>query len=66
MERLGLWGGGTPFASFSDFASAIEKAGVGAMELLAMDMKARAPPLALALLPSNPPCTYPNMSPFSE
>ncbi|KAL1504501.1 hypothetical protein AB1Y20_010904 [Prymnesium parvum] len=41
MTRLGLWGRGTPFRDFNDFASSIEKAGVGAMELLAMDMKAR-------------------------
>jgi hypothetical protein len=40
MTRLGLWGPGTPFASgFSDFKSAIEKGGVGMMELVAMHMK---------------------------
>ena len=41
MSRLGLWGRGTPFPDFSTFAAKIERAGVGAMELLAMDMKAR-------------------------
>ena len=41
MSRLGLWGPGTPFEDFNSFAAKIEKAGVGAMELIAMDMKAR-------------------------
>ncbi|KAF2362510.1 Strawberry notch helicase C domain [Trinorchestia longiramus] len=41
MVRLGLWGVGTPFKSFPDFISTIEKRGVGAMELVAMDMKLR-------------------------
>ena len=41
MERLGLWGGMTPFRDFDDFAREIQGAGVSAMELLAMDMKAR-------------------------
>ncbi|XP_028569146.2 protein strawberry notch homolog 2 isoform X1 [Podarcis muralis] len=39
MSRLGIWGEGTPFRSFDDFLSAIEKRGVGAMEIVAMDMK---------------------------
>ncbi|XP_060131316.1 protein strawberry notch homolog 2 isoform X4 [Zootoca vivipara] len=39
MSRLGIWGDGTPFRSFEDFLSAIEKRGVGAMEIVAMDMK---------------------------
>lgn len=39
MTRLGIWGEGTPFREFSDFISAVEKRGVGAMELVAMDMK---------------------------
>lgn len=39
MTRLGIWGEGTPFIEFSDFISAIEKRGVGAMEVVAMDMK---------------------------
>merc|ERR1712004_131761 len=41
MTRLGLWGKGTPFNEFNDFTNAIEKRGVGAMELVAMDMKLR-------------------------
>eukprot|EP00962_Isochrysis_galbana_P058485 scaffold31608_cov56-Isochrysis_galbana.AAC.1 len=39
MSRLGLWGLGTPFSDFASFAAKIDRAGVGAMELLAMDMK---------------------------
>ncbi|BDA46474.1 Protein strawberry notch homolog 1 [Coccomyxa sp. Obi] len=42
MERLGLWGVGTPsFATFPDFLEAVGGRGVGALELVAMDMKAR-------------------------
>eukprot|EP00966_Prymnesium_polylepis_P320671 7377044-Prymnesium_polylepis.1 len=41
MDRLGLWGEGAPFVNAEDFADHINKVGVGAMELLAMDMKAR-------------------------
>ncbi|XP_055700314.1 protein strawberry notch isoform X4 [Phlebotomus papatasi] len=41
MVRLGIWGAGTPFASFNDFITAVEKRGVGAMEVVAMDMKLR-------------------------
>ena len=42
MERLGLWGPGTPFTDgFGAFASAIGNGGVGAMELVALDMKRR-------------------------
>nr|XP_014344033.1 PREDICTED: protein strawberry notch homolog 2 [Latimeria chalumnae] len=39
MSRLGIWGEGTPFRNFEDFLHAIEKRGVGAMEIVAMDMK---------------------------
>ncbi|XP_074524049.1 strawberry notch homolog 2b isoform X2 [Halichoeres trimaculatus] len=39
MSRLGIWGEGTPFKIFEDFLHAIEKRGVGAMEIVAMDMK---------------------------
>ncbi|XP_055514842.1 protein strawberry notch homolog 2-like isoform X1 [Leucoraja erinacea] len=39
MCRLGIWGEGTPFPQFEDFLRAIEKRGVGAMEIVAMDMK---------------------------
>lgn len=41
MVRLGIWGKGTPFPTFNDFITAVEKRGVGAMELVAMDMKLR-------------------------
>ncbi|XP_077995470.1 protein strawberry notch homolog 1-like [Glandiceps talaboti] len=41
MTRLGIWGKGTPFKEFSDFIQAVEKRGVGAMEIVAMDMKLR-------------------------
>lgn len=41
MVRLGIWGRGTPFPTFNDFITAVEKRGVGAMELVAMDMKLR-------------------------
>ena len=41
MVRLGLWGPGTPFSDFNDFIQSIEGRGVGAMEIVAMDMKLR-------------------------
>nr|CAD7265835.1 unnamed protein product [Timema shepardi] len=41
MTRLGIWGEGTPFKEFANFISAVEKRGVGAMEIVAMDMKLR-------------------------
>ncbi|ESN99118.1 hypothetical protein HELRODRAFT_107165 [Helobdella robusta] len=41
MVRLGLWGPGTPFREFSDYIQAVEKRGVGAMEMVAMEMKQR-------------------------
>eukprot|EP00250_Pteridium_aquilinum_P027603 c3529_g1_i1 orf=145-2244(+) len=41
MARLGLWGVGTDFSNFQAFLGALEKRGVGALELVAMDMKAR-------------------------
>ncbi|KAJ6822165.1 protein FORGETTER 1 [Iris pallida] len=41
MVRLGLWGVGTCFSKFHDFLGALDKGGVGALELVAMDMKAR-------------------------
>ncbi len=40
MIRLGLWGKGTAFTEFADFASEIEEGGVGAMEMVARDLKA--------------------------
>ncbi|XP_028799657.1 protein FORGETTER 1 isoform X2 [Neltuma alba] len=41
MVRLGLWGPGTSFIDFRDFLGALDRGGVGALELVAMDMKAR-------------------------
>lgn len=41
MERLGLWGPGSAFPQFSDFLDVIGNRGVGALEMVAMDMKAR-------------------------
>lgn len=41
MTRLGLWGEGTAFpGGFMEFLSEIESGGVGAMEMVARDMKA--------------------------
>ncbi|XP_075885781.1 protein strawberry notch homolog 1 isoform X2 [Nelusetta ayraudi] len=41
MNRLGIWGPKTPFREFGDFIQAVERRGVGAMEIVAMDMKLR-------------------------
>lgn len=41
MTRLGIWGRGTPYETFVDFCNAIERRGVGAMELVAVDLKMR-------------------------
>ncbi|KHN35773.1 Protein strawberry notch like 1 [Glycine soja] len=41
MVRLGLWGDGTSFIDFREFLGALDRGGVGALELVAMDMKAR-------------------------
>ncbi len=41
LHFIGLWGTGTPFSDFNDFIQSIEKRGVGAMEIVAMDMKLR-------------------------
>lgn len=40
LDRLGLWGKGTPFANFNDFYEKISSGGLAAMELVARDMKA--------------------------
>jgi len=40
MGRLGLWGPGTTFEDFQDFAKTMESGGVAAMEMLALNMKA--------------------------
>ncbi|VDO24443.1 unnamed protein product [Haemonchus placei] len=41
MTRLGLWGAGQAFPEFVNFINAVERRGVGAMEIVAMDMKQR-------------------------
>uniref|UniRef100_A0A6P4EU76 Protein strawberry notch homolog 1 n=1 Tax=Drosophila rhopaloa TaxID=1041015 RepID=A0A6P4EU76_DRORH len=41
MVRLGLWGPGTAYPEFYEFVNAVEKRGIGAMEIVAMDMKLR-------------------------
>lgn len=46
MTRLGLWGPGTAFADFRDFHKRIDEAGVAAMEMVAMEMKAVRRPLS--------------------
>ncbi|CAD5113144.1 DgyrCDS2335 [Dimorphilus gyrociliatus] len=40
MERLGLWGDGTPFKSFNNILSNFNKGGLAMAEMLAMYMKA--------------------------
>jgi hypothetical protein len=62
MVRLGIWGPGSPFRDFNDFLAAVEKRGVGAMEIVAMDMKLRGMYIArqlsfqvtISLLPPSP------------
>ncbi|TKR95497.1 hypothetical protein L596_009661 [Steinernema carpocapsae] len=49
MTRLGLWGLGQSFPEFQDFINAVERRGVGAMEVVAMDMKQRGMYLARQL-----------------
>tara|TARA_B100000513_G_scaffold111919_1_gene48791 strand:+ start:1317 stop:6272 length:4956 start_codon:yes stop_codon:yes gene_type:complete len=41
MSRLGLWGEWTAFKHFGEFRKTIKEGGVGAMELVALDMKRR-------------------------
>ena len=40
MERLGLWGRGLPYQTFESFLGNITQRGLGAAELIAMEMKA--------------------------
>jgi hypothetical protein len=49
MLRLGLWGAKTPFKDMNDFTTSVGSRGVGAMELVAMDLKARGMLLARSL-----------------
>lgn len=39
MEGLGLWGEGLPFRNFESFFESITRRGLGAAEMLAMEMK---------------------------
>lgn len=39
MERLGLWGEGLAFRNFDSFLESITRRGLGAAEMLAMEMK---------------------------
>ena len=39
MERLGLWGEGMAYKSFDNFLESITQRGLGAAEMLAMEMK---------------------------
>jgi len=39
MERLGLWGEGMAYKSFDTFLESITQRGLGAAEMLAMEMK---------------------------
>ena len=39
MEGLGLWGEGLPFRNFENFMESITRRGLGAAEMLAMEMK---------------------------
>lgn len=39
-DRVGLWGEGTAFASKTDFVNSIASSGLGAMEIVAQNMKA--------------------------
>lgn len=39
--RLGLWGPHSPFSGFKEFKESMEKRGLGALEMLAMELKAK-------------------------
>ncbi len=39
--RLGLWGERSPFYSFKDFKESMDRRGLGALEMLAMELKAK-------------------------
>ena len=41
MSRLGIWGAGTAFETSQRFAKMLTKRGAGAMEMAALDLKAR-------------------------
>ena len=39
MEGLGLWGDGLPFSNFESFLESVSRRGLGAAEMLTMEMK---------------------------
>ena len=39
MERLGLWGEGLAYRSFESFLESLTRRGLGAAEMIAMEMK---------------------------
>lgn len=41
MQRLGLWGSGTSYSSFSDLAVKLSKGGLSFLEMLCCDIKAK-------------------------
>ena len=41
LSRLGLWGPGTAFADFADFARRLKARGMGFLEMLALDLKSQ-------------------------
>lgn len=41
MQRLGLWGSGTSYSSFSDLASKLNRGGLSFLEMLCCDIKAK-------------------------
>ena len=41
MQRLGLWGSGTSYSSFSDLAIKLSKGGLSFLEMLCCDIKAK-------------------------
>ena len=41
MHRLGLWGSGTSYSSFSDLASKLNRGGLSFLEMLCCDIKAK-------------------------
>lgn len=52
MTRLGLWGEGTGFNNRLDFVKLLNARGVGAMELVAIDLKRRHAACSVCLLSS--------------
>lgn len=60
MVRLGLWGAGNlSFANFGEFLAGLGSRGMAALELVAMDMKARGMYVSRSLSFAN--CTFETM-----